>query len=112
MNQQQANKLTASVFRQLFLLKMLHTENHFFLKQPAPSGIKNALSRGCKAFEFTLNDLCNQLPLSREKLKTEVKVSEEKILAISTILEKLSMLDESQVLEIENQFDKSFKIQY
>mgnify|MGYP007071572329 CR=1 FL=1 len=112
MTTEQANRISASVFRQTFLLKMLQTENNFFLKQHAPSGVKNALNRGAKAYGHVLTDLRNALPKGKDALTESLEQSEEKIFAMASILEKLSALPEKDVLQIEETFDKYFKVVY
>lgn len=112
MTQEQANKLSSSLFRQVILMRMLKDENAHFLKSPAPSNIKNALYRGAKAYENIVTDLKIALPLSKNSFEATMKASDEKIFAMNSILEKLAALSEEEVLQLETQFDNLVKVEY
>lgn len=112
MNQEQVNRLSQSLYRQLFLLKMLHYEYEYFVKSPLASGIKNILFRATKVLPSIVMDLKIALPKSKQQIDNQVIHSDEKVRAIATILEKLSVLDEEDVLKLETDFDEMIKVVY
>jgi len=112
MTQETLNKISASFYRFNFLLKMLDTEAKYMSQFSVQSGIKNILYRGKRNYYNMSLDLIPHLPNSAEKVSDIMKTSEEKIAAIQNIIEKLSVLDEETVLEIEEQFEKLVKVQY
>lgn len=112
MTEEQVNRQSASLYRQMYLMRMLHYEYDFFLKYPAPSGIKNALYRGKQTYNSVILQLRTAMPISREKLEKELNMSEEKIMALSNILEKLCALDEADVLALETEFENQVKVSY
>jgi len=109
---QQANELTASLFRQLYLMQMLMQENRHFLKTPAPSRLKNAMHRGANTYQNVVNEVRACLPLSGESVLNELKGGEEKILALNAIFERLSALDEEQLLKFEEEIKSLITIKY
>jgi hypothetical protein len=112
MNTEQQNRMSASLYRQLFLLKMLSYEYEYFVKYPLPSGIKNILFRATKVFSSIVFDLKMALPKSQGQIDNQVVHSDEKIRAISTVLEKLASLDEKDALMIEATFDSMITVKY
>lgn len=95
--------LTHSFFRQAFLMKLLNIEHSYFLKNCGNSGVKNVLLLMKKNYETNIPKLTGYLaPKSREIFNAHLLMSEEKITAIGNILEKLSLLDEAGVLQIES----------
>lgn len=112
MNTEQQNRLSASLFRQLFLLKMLNYEYEFFVKFPLPSGIKNVLFRAKVVYGSVISDLKAHMPNSHKQIDAQIVHSDEKIRAIATILEKLAVLDEEDVLKLETDFDSMITVQY
>jgi hypothetical protein len=111
MNQEQINRLSASVFRQLFLMKMLSYEYEFFVKFPLPSGVKNILFRGKNSFQNCLEQLKLSLPVSKSIVERVVHQSAEKTRAMANIFEKLSVMTEEEVLAIETDFEV-IKVKY
>lgn len=112
MNKEQQNRMSASLFRLIFLMKCMSYEFEFFIKFPLPSGIKNILFRANAVFGSIITDLKRHLPNSKKQIDDQVIHSDNKIRAISTILEKLAVLDEETVLEIESSFDKQVIVKY
>lgn len=112
MNQEEQNRVSASFYRQIFLIKMLSLEHEHFLKTAKHSGIKNVLFRLKNSVAGGLDQLLSYLPNSRETFKTVMQQNDEKIIAMLSIIEKISMLDEETVLQLEKDFDEQVKIQY
>jgi two-component sensor histidine kinase len=52
------------------------------------------------------------MPNSKDKFKSIMAESEEKINAMANIIEKLSMLDEDTVLKLEDDFNQHIKVVY
>lgn len=111
MNQKQQNRLSASLFRQLMLLNMLNYEYQYFSGFKMPSGIKNILFRAKNIYTSIITDLKLHMPNSHKQIDQQIIHSDEKIRAISTILEKLAVMDEEDVLRIEADFE-IVKVQY
>lgn len=112
MTQEEQNRLTASLFRQLYFARMMHVENEYFLKICSHSGIKNALKRMKDGYVNGLQTVKSYLPVSSKKVDAELKASDEKIQAMVNIFEKIAMLDEQQVLDLETTFDEMVKVVY
>lgn len=112
MNQELANRISASFYRQMFYMKMMRIEQEYFLKQAKHSGIKNVLSRIRESNEKALDQLNAYMPNSRENVKKIMNESEEKIHAMANIIEKLSVLDEEMLLALEDNFDQHIKVVY
>lgn len=112
MTQQLRNEMTASLFRQLYLARMMNKEHEYFLKFPLASGIKNVLKRMKDNYHVSLSQLKAYLPKSKDKLDNELALSDEKLNALCNIFEKLSMLDEQQVVELESTFDEMITVKY
>lgn len=108
----EANQLSACFIRQMFLIKMLQTEQNYFLKQVKFGGIKHTLKRLKDANEKGVEQLLTYLPNSRHTADEVMKTSEEKIAAMANILENLSALDEETVLKLEDDFNNHIKINY
>jgi len=105
MNQETVNKLSASLYRQLFYMKMLDMEYNFYAKLPMPPKFKGIMYRGKNAFANCTNELKANLPTSHGTINRVLNENNEKINAMAVIIEKLSLLDTAQVLEIEQQFE-------
>jgi hypothetical protein len=105
MNQETINKLSASLYRQLFFMKMLEMEYQFFAKLPMPPKFKNIMYRGKNAFGNCANELKANLPTSHETISRVMNENDEKINAMANIIEKLALLDTEHVLMIENDFE-------
>lgn len=112
MNQEQANRLSASLYRQMMYIKLLHLENEYFLKYPVSSGIKNTLKRMKDCYSGGINQIKSYLPKSNQIFQKEIDMSEEKAMAISNIIERLYMLDDETVLKLEDDFADQIKIEY
>ena len=52
------------------------------------------------------------MPNSKEKFAEHIKQSDEKISAIGTIVEKLSLLTDEEILALEDQFNSIVKVSY
>jgi hypothetical protein len=111
MNQEHRNQLSASVYRQLFLMKMLSVEYEFFAKFPLPSGIKNIMFRGKNGFNNCVNELKLSLPLSKGTVDRVIHESDEKTRAMANIFEKLAVMTEEEVLAIETEMEV-IKVKY
>lgn len=111
MTPQEAQDLSASLFRQTFLMRMLKDENAHFLKTKAPSRLKNALYRGTHTYDNVVKELRICLPLSKEDMERELKLSDEKIYALNAIFEMLAPLDEKDITALEDEFKKTLNKQ-
>lgn len=107
MTPQEAQDLSDSLFRQTFLMRMLKDENAHFLKTKAPSRLKNALYRGAHAYDNVVKELKLCLPLSKEDMERELKLSDDKIYALNAIFEILAPLDEQQLTALEDEFKRT-----
>ena len=111
MTQELINRLSASFYRQMFYLKMIAIEQEFFLKEAKHSGIKNVLYRLKNSNKSAIEQLNGYMPESKETVKRIIDESDEKIRAIANIIEKLSLLDEETVLQVETDLEQ-IKIKY
>lgn len=111
MTQEIINRLSASFYRQMFYLKMIAIEQEFFLKEAKHSGIKNVLYRLKNSNKSAIEQLNGYMPESKETVKRIIDESDEKIRAIANIIEKLSLLDEETVLQVETDLEQ-IKIKY
>ena len=105
MNQEElASQLSQSLFRQTYLMKMLHIEHSHFLKiKGLNSGFKNTLSFLVNAFTNGIERLKGYMPKSRQAFEAEMKLSEEKMMALSNIFSVLILLPLEDVERIEEQ---------
>lgn len=112
MNSTLQNQLSASLFRQLYYLQLAHFEHTYFVKSAVSSGIKNTLSRMMASHRNGITTILSMLPLSSHIVRKDLEMSEEKIRAMSSIIERLAVMDEAQVLQLENDFVTAIQIQY
>lgn len=112
MTQEQINRISASFYRQMFFIRMLNIEHEYFLKMSKHSGIKNVLHRLKHAVTAGIEQLKAYLPNSKDTYTQIMSESEEKISAMCNIIEKISMLDEATVLQLEKDFDEHVKVKY
>lgn len=111
--QRKANQLTACYFRIALLSALINEEAAFFLPECGNSGIKASLKRMKDCFTNNVAAIESHLqPESLKLLRQQIDGSSEKKAAIGKILEKLAMLEEQQVLDIETDFDTQIKIKY
>jgi hypothetical protein len=105
MNQEElAKELSQSLFRQTYLMKMLHIEHQTFLKfKGLNSGFKNTLSFLVNAFNNGIERLKGYMPNSRKAFEQEMAMSEEKMMALSNIFSVLILLPLEDVERIEEQ---------
>lgn len=54
MTERRQNELMASLYRQMFLAKMLDVENRHFIQYPVNSGVKGCLKRMKDCYESNL----------------------------------------------------------
>lgn len=109
----QAGILSASLFRQMFYLRMMQIEQKFFLKQgKTPSGVKNVLKRLSDQNARGLSDVKANLPQSGDIMARVLDCSEEKLQAMANIMERLAAMPEGDVLQIESQYVELIKISY
>lgn len=105
-DQQEINRISASFYRQLFLSRMLKYEQDIFMKIAKHSGIKQAMLRMKNGYENGLLQIKAYLGTESSTTVDQImKESDEKIRAIHVILEKLAVMSEADVLELENQFE-------
>lgn len=108
-----ASRLTASLFRQSMYFRLLNQEYEFFATlygDKRPPKIKDILHRAKRNYNSTMIDL--RVSLSGGNAFTEeLKQSDEKIQAIANIIEKLYVLDEETVLNLEADFEH-IKVSY
>jgi hypothetical protein len=102
MNEKQQNQFAASLFRTAFLLKVIDYEMNHFAKFKAPSGIKNEFNRMAKVYRSGLINISLHMPQTKDIFKGIVTKNDERILAISAIVEKLSVMPLEQVQQVEN----------
>lgn len=113
MTQEQINRLTSSYFRMALLAELLNQEAKFFLPNCPRSDIKQVIKHMVDFYSHNTNKLKTNLSKgSVEQINNLLVRDSEKIAAIGTILEKLLLLDEEQVLSIEADFDEHVKISY
>lgn len=111
--QEQINRDTAAFYRMLFLLKMMHHELEFMNSGGIRTEIKTILVRGKNNYEKVLLELiAKSHPTVQQKLREVSVQSDDKIRAISTILEKLSHLTDEEVENLEDQFNALLQIDY
>jgi len=102
MTPEQQNQFAASLFRTAFLLKMIDHEMNYFSKFPAPSGIKNEFNRMAKVYRSGMTNISLHLPQTKEVFKSVLSDNDERVLSISAIVEKLSVMQLEQVQAVEN----------
>ena len=112
MNQETRNKLSASLFRMLMYLKLLQGEFAFFTGHALPSNVTGIIFRGKRNYENLITELTAILQKSGLTIIKEVNASEEKRNAIANIVERLYMLEEKQVLDLEAEFEAMVLINY
>lgn len=113
MNNEQINRYSASIYRSVFLLKLLDSEMQYLATfKAAPSGIKNEVNRLKNVYGRGIENLKSYMPNSKEKFAEHIKQSDEKISAIGTIVEKLSLLTDEEILALEDQFNSIVKVSY
>jgi len=111
MNEQQREQFASSLFRSAFLLKMIDHEMNYFAKFPTPSGIKNEFNRMAKVYKSGLTNISLHLPQTKEVFKGILSDNDERVLAISAIVEKLSVMPLEQVQQVENDLE-GIKVNY
>jgi hypothetical protein len=112
MNEEQINRYSSSLYRQIFLLKMIDAEHNYFAKFKAPSGIKNELNRLKTVYAKGVDNLAAQMPKMGGEFRSHIAHSEERISACLNILEKLAVIPEEKVFELEDIFSNLIKIDY
>lgn len=112
MTQEEINQLSMSFYRQMYFVKMLKMEQHYFLKQSKNGGVKQVLKRLSDSNDKGIEQLLSYMPNSRDTVIRVMKESEEKIQAMVNIIEKISLLDEATVLQLEDDFNKHVTIKY
>jgi hypothetical protein len=105
MNQEElASQLSQSLFRQTYLMKMLHIEHSHFLKiKGLNSGFKNTLAMLVNGFKNGIERLKDYMPNSKKAFEQEMAMSEEKMMALSNIFSVLILLPLEDVEKIEEQ---------
>lgn len=111
MNEQQRAQFASSLFRSAFLLKMIDHEMNYFAKFPAPSGIKNELNRMAKCYKSGLTNISLYMPQTKDVFKAVLNENDERILAMSAIVEKLALLPVEYVQQVEIDLEE-IKIEY
>jgi len=111
MNTEQQNQFAASLFRSAFMLKMIDHEMNYFAKFPAPSGIKNEFNRMTKVYKSGLINISLHLPQTKAVFSSILSDNDERVLAISAIVEKLSVMPLEQVQAVENDLS-GIKVNY
>lgn len=112
MTTEQVNRITASLLRQMMFLKLLGVEQHFYMKQPIRGDIKQVLTRLKRGNENGLNELLIMMPNDKERIKEYIDASDEKIAAISNIIERLFVCTEDEVLGLEKDFGEHINVIY
>jgi len=99
-----AKELSQSLFRQTYLMKMLHIEHSQFLKfKGLNSGFKNTLAMLVNGFKNGIARLKDYMPKSKQAFDEEMTMSEEKMMALSNIFSVLILLPLEDVEKIEEQ---------
>ena len=112
MTTEQVNRITASLLRQMMFVKLLENEQRFYMKQPIRGDIKQELTRLKRGNENGILGLLSKLPNDRERVTKYLDASEEKIAAISNIIERLFVCTEEEVLGLENDFADHINVRY
>lgn len=112
MTQEEINRISASFYRQMFFIRMLNMEHEYFLKTAKHGGIKNVLHRLKHTVTTGIEQLKAYLPNSKDSYNKVMAESDEKIMAMVNIIEKIAVLDEETVLQLEKDFDEHIKIKY
>jgi hypothetical protein len=102
MNEEQQKRFAACLFRSAFLLKMVDYEMNYFAKFPSPSGIKNEFNRMAKVYKSGITNISLYMPQSKEAFKSVLNENDERILSISAIVEKLSVMPLEYVQQVES----------
>lgn len=96
--------LSQMLFRMTYLMKMMHIEHRYFLKiKGLDSGFKNTLSMLVNSFNGGIARLKDYMPKSKQVFDDELKMSEEKMMALSNIFSVLILLPLEDVEKIEEQ---------
>lgn len=111
MNEAQRAQFASSLFRSAFLLKMIDHEMNYFAKFPAPSGIKNEFNRMAKCYKSGLTNISLYMPQTKDVFKAVLNENDERILAMSAIVEKLALLPVEYVQQVERDLEE-IKIEY
>ena len=90
---------------------MIDHEMNYFYKFPAPSGIKNEFNRMAKVYKSGLTNISLHMPQTKEVFKGILSDNDERVLAISAIVEKLSVMPLEQVQQVENDLE-GIKVNY
>lgn len=112
MNQEQQNRLMGSLYRQTMYAKLLHIECEAFVKYPVASGIKNTLKRMKDCYVNGIQQIKSYMPKSNAEFQNQLDITDEKAMAISTIIERLYVLDEETVLKLEKDFCEQITVKY
>lgn len=105
-------RYAASIFRQTFYLKLLDEEIKYLSSFKAPSGIKNELHRLKDVYSKGLTNLTAYMPNQKQVFLSELANNEERISAIGTIMDKLAVIPEENLLHIEQVFNEALNVQY
>lgn len=112
MNEEQIARYAALIFRVTFMLKLIDSDINWMAQFKAPSGIKNELNRLKTVYAKGLDNLTAYMPNDKQTFLNELAANEERISAIGTIFEKLSLMPIDALLETEENFNKAVKIHY
>lgn len=112
MTTEQVNRITASLLRQMMFLKLLGVEQDFYMKQPIRGDIKQILARLKRGNENGLTDLLSKMPNDNLRIQKYLEASDEKIAAISNIIERLFVCTEDEVLGLEKDFGEHINVIY
>lgn len=108
MNEEQKNRIVASIVRQIYFVRMLQIEVEYTMKFPVASGIKQTLLRIKNACTNGMEQLKGYHP----EFKHNLEASEEKIRDISNIVEMLALADEGVVAKVEATIRANFTVNY
>lgn len=84
---------------------------NYYSKLPAPSGIKNEFHRMSKCYKSGLTNIGMHLPHAKDLFNGILNENDERILAMSTIIEKLALMPVEYVLQVEKDLEE-IKIEY
>ncbi len=104
------NALAQSLFKQLYLSKMMNVEHRYFLKfDKVPSGLKNALKRCSDAYDREIEAVKTYAPNSKDAIQKHIEneATQERIAALSNIMGVLMLAPLEDLTAMEDYLEKA-----
>lgn len=112
MNEEQIARYAATIYRVAFLLRLVDSDVKYLAQFKAPSGIKNELHRLKNVYDKGLQNLTIYMPNEKQRFLAELLANEERISAMGTMIDKMTLMPMDNILAAEEVFNKAVPIQY